>query len=117
MDSQLLLLASAALTALVAFRAGAQSIGPALWSLRVGWVALGLSILLGAFSLHGEVWTVAELARLVANDMQDRLQTGRTGISPIVTNKPARYSRAERAFYTCLVISVVALVLHAVLRS
>jgi hypothetical protein len=114
---QLLLLASGALTALVAFRAGAQSVGPALWSLRVGWVALGISILLGAFCLHGEVWTAAELARLAAKDAKDRLESGRTGISPIVTNRPACYTRAERAFYISLVLSVLALVVHAVLRS
>ena len=114
---QLLLLASGALTALVAFRAGAQSVGPALWSLRVAWVALGFSILLGAFSLHGEVWSAAELARLAAKEAAERLRSGATGISPIVANKPPRYARAEGAFYTCLVTSVVALVMHAVLRS
>ena len=114
---QLLLLASGALTALVAFRAGSQSVGLSLWSLRIAWVALGLSILLGAFSLHGEVWSTAELARLAAKEAKERLYSGATGISPIVANRPERYTRAEGAFYTCLVVSVVALVIHAVLRS
>src|SRR5438270_7907953 len=99
LDSAASALASGALTALVAFRAGTESTGVALWSLRVGWVALGLSILLGALSLHGEVWIAAELSRRAATQAKERLYSGETGLSPIVAHRPARYERSERAFY------------------
>ena len=113
---QLLVLSSGALTALVAFRADAHSTGIALWFLRVVWVALGLSILLGSLSLHGEVWTARELARLAAEQAKERFSSDETGISPIVAMRHPRYERAERWFYRLLIFSVSALVLHAVVR-
>jgi hypothetical protein len=113
---QLLILASGALTALVAFRAGSNSTGIALWSLRVAWVALGLSILLGAFSLHGEVWTARELARGVAEQIKQRFSSGEAP-SLVVANRLPRYERAETWFYRSLIAAVIALVLHAVVRQ
>jgi hypothetical protein len=113
----LLLLASGALTALVAFRAGTQSIGVALLFLRIGWVSLGLGILLGAFCLHGEVWTASKLAKLAAKEMMERLRQGESSPpSPIFANRPALYRWAEKCFYACLVVAVISLVTHAVLR-
>jgi hypothetical protein len=109
----LLLLASGALTALVAFRAGTQSIGVALLFLRIGWVSLGFGILLGAFCLHGEVWTARKLAELAA----ERLRQGEPLSSPIVANRPARYRWAEKGFYAFLIVAVISLVTHAVLRN
>lgn len=115
---QLLVLASGALTALVAFRADAHSAGIALWLLRVAWVALGLSILLGSLVLHGEVWTAAELANLVAAEIRKQFSDD-SGDPPsaIFANRPPRYRRAEKTMYWTLLLAVVALVAHAVLRS
>jgi len=112
---QLLVIASAALTALVAFRSGDHSVGMSLWSLRIGWVALGLGILLGAFSLHGEVWIAHELTRRVLEQAKSRSVTGATGISPVGANLPARYRAAKGGFCGCLILAVLALVTHAVL--
>jgi len=113
---QLLVLSSGALTALVAFRADAHSSGIALWFLRIAWVALGLSILLGALALHGEVWTAAELGKLVAKQVKERFSSGDTTISPVVAMKPPRYGRAEKFLYCSLLVAVVSLVAHAVAR-
>jgi hypothetical protein len=112
----LLLLASGALTALVAFRAGTQSIGVALLFLRIGWVSLGLGILLGAFCLHGEVWTASKLAKLAAQEAIERSRRGESSPSPIFANRPALYRWAEKCFYASLVVAVISLVTHAVLR-
>jgi hypothetical protein len=109
----LLLLASGALTALVAFRSGTQSIGVALWFLRIGWVSLGLGILLGAFCLHGEVWTASTLAKLAA----ERLRQGESLSSPVFANRPPVYRWAEKCFYAFLIAAVISLVTHAVLRN
>jgi hypothetical protein len=114
---QLLLLSSGALTALVAFRADAHSTGIALWFLRVAWVTLGLSILLGALAMHGEVWTARELARLAGEQAKERFSSGETGIAPIVSMRHPRYERAEKWFYRLLILSVSALVVHAVVRQ
>lgn len=113
---QLLVLASGALTALVAFRAGFHSTGIALWSLRVAWVALGLSILHGASALHGEVWTARALAMGVGEQIKQRFSSGE-GPSPVVANRPPRYERAERWLYRSLIVAVIALVVHAVARQ
>ena len=114
---QLLVIASAALTALVAFRAGSQSTGMALLFLRVAWVSLGLGILLGALSLHAEVWTAAELVRLASKEARERSSSGATAPSPIVAQRPPIYRWAETFFYVCLTVAVVSLVTHAVLRN
>ena len=117
---QLLMIASAALTALVTFRTGDQSIGLSLWCLRTGWVALGLGILLGAFSLHGEVWTTSEIARLAGEAAKTRcsgpLGSSTSGPIPIFCTLPKRYQIAQTGFYGCLMLAVLALVSHAVLR-
>lgn len=114
---QLLVIASAALTALVAFRAGAQSTGIALLLLRIAWVSLGLGILLGALSLHAEVWIAAELVRLVSQQTKERSTSGATGPMPVVAKTPPHYRWAERLFYLCLTVAVISLVAHAVLRN
>jgi hypothetical protein len=114
---QLLVISSGALTALVAFRAGAQSVGLALLFLRIAWVALGLGILLGALSLHAEVWTAAELVRLASQQARERSSSGATGPSPVVAKRPGFYRWAERLFYLCLIVAVISLVSHAVLRN
>jgi hypothetical protein len=114
---QLLIVASGALTALVAFRAGSQSTGAALLFLRISWVALGFGILLGALSLHGEIWTAAELARLAAKEAAERSPRSDSSPSPVVANRPALYRWAERLFYTSLILAVISLVAHAVLRN
>jgi cytochrome c biogenesis protein CcdA len=113
---QLLVLASGALTALVAFRAGTASTGAALWALRVAWVALGAGILSGAFALHGEVWLAAGLARQAATAAKSKSQPG-AGLGPIAANLPPRYQRAVRVCYTSLLLAVLALVAHALLRD
>jgi hypothetical protein len=113
---QLLVLASGTLAALVAFRAGAQSTGIALLALRIAWVALGLSILLGALSLRGEVSKAALLVKAAAAKAIEQSRRGETWTSPVVAAKPAIYRWAEVLFYLALIVAVVALVVHAVLR-
>jgi hypothetical protein len=110
-------LATGALTALVAFRADAHSMGIALWSLRLSWVALGLSILLGSLVLHGEVWSVAELARRAGEKTKEQFSSGDLSPSPVFAMRPARYKRADELFRLCLVIAVLALVVHALFRQ
>lgn len=114
---QLLLLASGSLTALVAFRAGAQSTGMALFFLRVAWISLGSAILLGAFSLHGEIWMAQDLVRLVVEENKERNLSGAHPPSPSVARLPARYRWSERLFYAALVAAVISLVAHAVIRN
>lgn len=113
---QLLILASGTLAALVAFRAGAQCTGIALLALRIAWVALGLSILLGAISLHGEVAKATLLAKAATAKALESLRTSEPWTSPVVVPKPAIYRCAEILFYTALIVAVAALVVHAVLR-
>jgi hypothetical protein len=114
---QLLVLASGSLTALIAFRAGAQSTGAALLFLRSAWVSLGVAILLGAFSLHGEVWFARELVRLVVEENKARKVSGANLPSPSVARLPTRYRWAEILFYIALLVAVISLVMHAVLRD
>lgn len=114
---QLLLLASGTLAALVAFRAGAQSTGAALWALRVAWVSLGLGILLGAAALHAEVWIAAALVKRSVAEALERASRPGDSPSPVVANKPALYKAADLGFRLSLLVAVVALVAHAVLRS
>jgi hypothetical protein len=114
---QLLVLASGALTVLVALRAGAQSTGAALFWLRGAWVSLGIAIVFGAFSLHGEVWMARELVRLTVEENKQRNLSGSRLPSPSVARLPARYIWSERLFYTALLAAVVSLVLYAVLHD
>jgi hypothetical protein len=80
--------------------------------LRIGWVSLGLGIVLGAFCLHGEVWTASTLAKLAA----ERLRQGESLSLPIFANRPPVYRWAEKCFYGSLIVAVISLVTHAVLR-
>jgi hypothetical protein len=114
---QLVVLAAGSLTALVAFRAGAQSAGIALGFLRAAWISLGVAIVLGAYCLHGEVWLARELVRLVVEENKARKASGAQQPSPSVAHLPKRYLWAERLFYTALLVAVVCLVTHAVLRD
>jgi len=114
---QLLVLASGTLAALVAFRAGAQSTGIALLALRIAWVALGLSILLGALSLRGEVAKAALLAKAATAKAIEQSRKGEAWTLPVTAAKPAIYRWAEVLFYAALIVAVVSLVVHAVLRT
>lgn len=114
---QLLVLASGTLAALVAFRAGAQSTGISLLALRIAWIALGLGILLGAFSLRGEVSKAALLVKAAAAKAIEQSQRGEEWTSPVVADKPRIYRCSEVLFYLSLIVAVVSLVVHAVLRS
>lgn len=112
---QLLLLASGALTALVAFRTG-SSTGLALAAMQTAWVALGLGILLGASAIHGEVWLAAERVRLNLAQAKQRKSLGGAPLSPSVAILPWRYKAARRICYASLLVAVVALVTHALAR-
>lgn len=114
---QLLVLASGSLTVLVALRAGAQITGAALFSLRSAWVSLGIAIVFGAFSLHGEVWMARELVRLTVEENKQRTLSGSQLPSPSVARLPKRYVWSERLFYATLVAAVVSLVLYALLHE
>jgi hypothetical protein len=114
---QLLVLASGTLAALVAFRAGVQSTGIALLMLRIAWVSLGLGILLGALSLHGEVAKASLLAKAAAAKALEQSRRGETWTLPVIAKKPAIYRCAEWLFYSALIVAVVSLVTHAVLRN
>ena len=114
---QLLVLASGTLAALVAFRAGAQSSGICLLALRIAWVSLGLSILFGALSLHGEVSKAALLVKAAADKAIEQSQRGEAWTSPVVAKKRPIYKLSEVLFYSALIVAVVSLVVHAVLRT
>lgn len=114
---QLLVLAAGSLTALIAFRAGAQSVGAALFFLRAAWISLGAAILLGAFSLHGEVWLARELVRLVVEESKARKGSGADRPSPSVARLPARYRWSEILLNVALLAAVISLVTHAILRD
>lgn len=114
---QLLVLASGSLAALVAFRTGANSTGPALWCLRLAWAALGAGILLGSAALHGEVWTAADLANRAAAELKERWSSGADQPFSIFSKRPVRYKWFARGCYASLLVAVVAVVAHAILQS
>lgn len=114
---QLVVLASGSLTVLVAFRAGGQSTGIALFCLRSAWISLGAAIAFGAFSLHGEIWMARELVKLVVQENKQRNLSGAPLPSPSVARLPARYRWSERLFYATLLVALVSVVLYAILHS
>ncbi len=111
---QLLVLASGALAALVAFRSG-HSTGMALWCLRTAWAALGLGILGGAAALHGEVAAAAALAQKAAEEALASRSRGDQQPVPIAAKLPARYKWFARICYASLLLAVAALVAFALL--
>jgi hypothetical protein len=113
----LVLLASGALTALVSLHAGAQSTEASLLFVRVAWLALGIGIVLGAFSLHGEVWISAELTKKLGRQLSARPADFNEQLSPVLVTLPARYKWCTHFSYVSLVIAVVALVAYAISRN
>ncbi len=113
----LLLIASGALTALVAFRSDPPSTGVALLFLRIGWIALGSGILLGALSLHGEVSMSSAIVKDSVAKAKEQASRGEAWTEPVVSKKKAVYKVSEWLFYSSLMIAVVALVIHAVVRG
>jgi len=101
---------------LLLFGAGTQSTGISLLALRIAWVSLGLSILLGALSLRGEVWRAALLVKAATAKAIEQHKRGEEWTEPVVVKKPSIYKWSEGLFYVALVVSVIALVVHAVLR-
>jgi len=111
----LVLLASGALTVLVALHPQSPVGCWPLLCLRLAWIALGLGILLGAFALHGEVWSAGALARQVGARLSDMpSQTGATLF--VGTTLPKRYERARFCCYASLIVAVCSLVIYSVIR-
>jgi hypothetical protein len=114
---QLVLMSSGSLTALVAFPSDPHSTGMALLFLRIGWVSLGCSILLGALSLHGEVSMSSALVKDSVAKAREQSLKGEAWTEPVVSNKKVIYKVSEFLFYSSLFIAVISLVIHAVLRG
>jgi hypothetical protein len=83
----------------------------------IAWVALGLSILLCALSVRGEVSKAALLAKAAADKAIEQSQRGEAWTSPVTAAKPAIYRWSEVLFYAALIVAVLSLVVHAVLRT
>ncbi len=84
--------------------------GIALLALRIAWVALGLSILLGALSLRGEVSIATELVKLSVAKAKEQSEKGEAWTEPSFADKPAIYRWSEFLFYSSLLVAVVAFV-------
>jgi hypothetical protein len=108
----LVLLASGALTVMVSLHADKQLEGMPLIYMRVAWVSLGLGILLGAVSLHGEVWMHTEATKLLGRE----LSKPDGGNVPVHVILPLRYRASAKICCLSLVCAVVSFVLYAVTR-
>jgi hypothetical protein len=108
----LVLLASGALTVLVSLHSDQQLAGLARFCMRAAWISLGSGILLGAVSLHGDVWTANEMARRLA----DGLSRPHPGHITVHVGLPMRYRASTILCYLSLVCAVVSIVFYAVAR-
>jgi hypothetical protein len=108
----LVLLASGALTVMVSLHSDKQLAGVPLVYMKVAWVSLGLGILLGAVSLHGEVWMQTEATKLLGRE----LSKPDGGNIPVHVALPLRYRASATICCLSLVCAVVSFVLYAVTR-
>ena len=108
----LVLLASGALTVLVSLHSDTHLVGLPMYCMKTAWVSLGLGILLGSVTLHGDVWTAAETTRLLA----DGLSRPHPGNITVHVRLPERYRLSATICYLSLVCAVISLVLYAVTR-
>lgn len=107
----LVLLASASLAVIVSLHSE-KPVGSALIYAKATWVALGLGILLGSISLHGDVWTADALVKNLAG----QIAQPNHGKITIHVPLPWRYRAATKLCYGCLICAVVSFVLYALKR-
>lgn len=108
----LVLLASGALAVVVTLHSEKQLAGMPLFYMKAAWVSLGLGILLGSVSLHGEVWSSRETARLLAK----ALSGPHPGNITVHVELPFRYRASTNICYLSLVCAVISFVLYGVTR-
>ena len=108
----LVLLASGALAVVVSLHSDKQLAGMPLIYMKVAWVSLGIGILLGSVSLHGEVWTSEETAQRLA----DALSRPHPGNITVYVALPWRYRVSTTICHLSLVCAVISFVLYAVSR-
>lgn len=108
----LVLLASGALTVVVSLHSDKQLAGMPLLYMKVAWISLGLGILLGSVSLHGDVWTSAE----TGNRLAAALSGPHPGNITVHVELPFRYRVSTTICYLSLICAVVSFVLYAVTR-
>lgn len=111
---QLLLLATGSLSVLVSLRAGTTNTHTAHVFLSVALAALGLGILFGAISLHGEVRLSHETLEQTKKELIRQFENPETLAEPAFCKLPAVYTVAETLCYTALVVAVISLVIYAI---
>jgi len=79
--------------------------------------SLGLGILAGAVSLHGEVWISNDLAKQKWEQVKQLALGTQTNLKDISSHLPRRYKIASLIFYASLVVSVVSLVLYEIIAD
>jgi hypothetical protein len=113
----LLLLAAGSLSVLVSLRTGASTVGFQHYCIVTALASLGLGILFGAFSLHGEVWLAGDVVKRMGEEAIRLLKNSGTSDEPISCQLPARYDFAERSCYFSFVVSVISLVIYAIIGN
>jgi len=111
----LLLLASGSLSVLVSLRTGVHTVGFQHYCIATALASLGLGILFGAVSLHGEVRTAHDIVKAMTEEGIRQLRNPGTPDETVSSTLPARYTLAEKLCYLSLVISVVSLVAYAII--
>ena len=105
-----ILLASGAFTLLVSFHTTRTDIEWARTLLKVSWLGLGMGILFGALALYGEVYTMNQLVRKVADELKKEY-----GTRLPVTAGPTRMQKlAEPLCYISLTISIFSMMAYAI---
>ena len=108
----LVLLASGALAVVVSLHSDKQLAVMPLFYMKAAWVSLGLGILLGSVSLHGDVWTSAETAQRLARALSEPHPRNIT----VHVKLPFRYRASTSLCYLSLSCAVISFVLYALTR-
>ena len=107
----LILLATGALSILVALQPLHTATGLAAVFQKGAWVSLGLGILLGSISLYAAVWQAKKLVKLLVKMRIDKPKSnGASQSAPISVKLHPVFRIAERGCYISLTAAVICLV-------
>lgn len=113
----ILLLASGSLSVLISLRTGVHTVGFAHVCISAALASLGLGILLGAVSLHGEVTMKNVIIKRICEEAIRALQNPGTADEPVTAQLPFLYRAAQKLCYLSLAVSVSALVTYAIIAT